>query len=101
MPADKFSVSLPHDLAAELEELARQDGVTRSFMIQEASARYVAQRKTQAQAQRRSASVDAAIAGFDEVAALWGEDERAGIDYMVDLRTGNDLPREPHVSTDE
>ena len=86
MPADKFSISLPSGLAAELEALAQQDGVTRSFVIQEATAHYVADRKSRDAAARRRASVDDALAAFDGIADSWGDDPRQGIDYLAELR---------------
>ena len=87
MSANKFSISLPSDLAAELDALARRDGVPRSVVIQEASARYVADRKSQDRDQRRRVGIDAALAGFDEAAALWGEDQRQGVDYLAELQS--------------
>jgi predicted transcriptional regulator len=85
--ANKFSISLPADLAAELEALAEQDGVSRSAVIQEASARYVADRNSSKEDQLRRVSVDAALAGFDEIATAWGADPRKGIDYLAELRS--------------
>ena len=100
MSANKFSISLPSDLAAELDALARRDGVPRSVVIQEASARYVADRKSYEQDQRRRVGVDAALAGFDEVAALWGEDQRQGVDYLAELRDEDDRSAGSKVAAD-
>lgn len=86
MPAEKFSISLPDDLAVDIEALARLDGVSRSTVIQEASARYVAARKMSVDAERRTLSLDAALRGFDEIAAQWGQDDRSGVDYLDELR---------------
>ena len=90
MPSDKFSISLPSELTAELEALARHDGVSRSFLIQEASARYVADRKTRDAANRHRASVEEALMGFDEIAASWGDDPRQGIEYLAEVRAEGD-----------
>jgi predicted transcriptional regulator len=87
MAANKFSISLPPELAAELEALARLDGVSRSSIIQEASARYVAGRMSEERDRRRSVSVDAALAGFEDIAAAWGEDQMKGVDYLSELRS--------------
>lgn len=86
MPVEKLSISLPDGLARQLDELAKEDCVTRSSLVREATARYVASRASDAQARRRRAGVERAVAGFDEVASLWGEDERAGIEYLADVR---------------
>lgn len=86
MPAEKLSISLPEDLAARIDALAATDGVSRSFLIQEAAAHYVASRDaTQRDAQRRSA-VGEALADFDRIAEQWGEDDRQGIEYLDDIR---------------
>ena len=101
MSCDKFSISLPSDLAAELEALARKDGVSRSSVVQEASARYVADRKSLKKDQFRRASVDAALTGFNEIASAWGADQRQGIDYLAELRADAERPDEYQVQADE
>lgn len=101
MPAEKFSVSLPKSLATELDELARADGSSRSFVIQEATARYVADRRAQTHAQRRRSNVDVALTGFDEIAAAWGEDSRQGVEYLDELRQRAALPAETKNAADE
>jgi predicted transcriptional regulator len=90
MPVEKFSISLPQELAQELDQLAREAHVSRSSLVREATARYVASRTADAEAERRRAGVVSAVAGFDEVASLWGEDERLGIQYIADIRDFNE-----------
>jgi predicted transcriptional regulator len=99
--SDKFSISLPSDLAAELEALARRDGVSRSSVVQEASARYIADRKSLDRDQVRRASVEAALAGFDEIASAWGDDPRQGTDYLAELRGDAELPDDSGAEADE
>ena len=86
MAVEKFSISLPRGLAEQLDELARTDGSTRSSLIREATARYVTSRTADAEAQRHRASVGDALEGFDEVASLWGDDDRPGVEYLADIR---------------
>jgi len=86
MPVEKLSISLPDSLAASIDRYAARDGVTRSFLIQEAAARYVAARDAEGQERARREGVDAALLGFDAVAAQWGEDSRLGVDYLADIR---------------
>lgn len=86
MPVEKLSISLPDTLAASIDRYAAHDGVTRSFLIQEAAARYVAVRDAAGREQARRDSVDAALEGFDEIAREWGEDSRRGVDYLADIR---------------
>ena len=85
MPVEKLSISLPQGLAPQLDQLADEDGVSRSSLVREATARYVASRTADAEAEHRRARVDGAIVGLDEV-ALWGEDERQGVEYLADVR---------------
>lgn len=86
MAVEKLSISLPKGLAEQLDTLAEADGVTRSSLVREATARYVATRAADAESQRRRASIDAAVSGFDEAAALWGEDDRQSVEYLADIR---------------
>jgi predicted transcriptional regulator len=88
MPVEKLSVSLPPQLAARIDALAEEAGVSRSALIQEAAARYVASRDAADAETTRRAQVDAALAGFDGVAAAWGADKRSGVQYLDDLRAG-------------
>ena len=86
MSVEKLSVSLPDVLAGRIDELAELDGVSRSAVIQEAAAQYVASRDAAVREVRRRAGVDDALAGFDEIAASWGADDRSGIEYLADVR---------------
>lgn len=86
MPAEKISISLPQSLAGRIDELAAHDGVTRSFLIQEAAAQYVASREAVERHASIRASIASAIAGFDEIARNWGEDERSVLDYLAEIR---------------
>lgn len=86
MAVDKFSISLPGDLLAELDDLAEADGLTRSAIIREAAADYVATRKSEEYSAQRRERVDRAIGGFRGVSERWGRDERSGVQYLHDLR---------------
>lgn len=101
MSVEKLSISLPRGLAEQLDELARADGSTRSSLIREATARYVTSRTADAESQRRRASVDAAVAGFDEVASLWGQDDRQGVEYLAELRDDAGPPDSPEGARGE
>lgn len=86
MPVEKFSVSLPEDLVRDLDEIAAVDGLTRSAVIREVAAEYVAARKSGEYEAARRARVDCAIAGFDDIAATWGEDDESGLHRLRQLR---------------
>lgn len=86
MAVDKFSISLPEELVAEVDEIARLDGLTRSAVIREAMTAYVAERRSAQYEQTRRDRVAKAIESFDAIAAEWGADERSGADYLAELR---------------
>ncbi len=86
MPVDKFSVSLPQDLADSLEEIAREEGVSRSAVVREAASTYVAARAAAAQAAERERRVASAFDAFERIARTWGDDARSGLDYLAEMR---------------
>ncbi len=86
MPVDKFSVSLPQDLADSLEEIAREEGVSRSAVVREAALTYVAARAAAAQAAERERRVASAFDAFERIARTWGDDARSGLDYLAEMR---------------
>jgi len=86
MAVDKFSISLPEDLVADLDEIAQADGSTRSAVIREAAAEYVAVRRSAAYEDTRRRRVSAAIEGFDRIAAEWGEDTSTSLDLLLQVR---------------
>lgn len=94
MRVEKLSISLPKELAAQIDELAEKSGVSRSTIIREAAAHYVTARQEEAEAERRHNSIEEALAGFDEVASVWGADDRQGIEYLAELRDAKPLEEE-------
>ena len=89
MPVQKLSVSFPAPLAARIDELAAEAGVSRSCVIQEAAARYVALHDDLQAEQARRDRVDDALARLDAIAAAWGTDERTGVQYLDEVRDEN------------
>jgi predicted transcriptional regulator len=94
-PVDKFSVSLPEELAAELDDIAKAEGLTRSAVVREATADYVAARRAAEYQTRRREQIDRAIAGFQDMATRWGPDERTGLHYLGELRGGTTADDRP------
>ena len=86
MAVDKFSISLPTDLLAEVDAIAEADELSRSAVIREATATYVSARVSAAYEAERSRRVGEALEGFDAVAAKWGADERSSLDLLRELR---------------
>lgn len=92
MAVDKFSVSMPEDLLADLDELAAAEGLSRSGVLREAATRYVAACKEEVRASRRRASVDRAIEAFEEIAADWGANDVSGVAYLREVRGDQPAP---------
>ena len=91
MAVEKFSISLPGELVADVESIAEQDGRTRSAVIREATARYVADRKSTTYEAERRRRIAAAIEGFNAIADAWGPDERSGLSYLREIRGDVDV----------
>ena len=90
MAVEKFSISLPDDLVADVESIAEEDGLTRSAVIREATARYVAQRKSATYEAERRARIGRAMEGFKAAAEMWGPDERPSLSYLREIRGEED-----------
>jgi predicted transcriptional regulator len=86
MSVDKFSISLPEELVAELDRIANAEGLTRSALIREAAASYVAGVDARRREDARKRDVSAAIEGFDLLAADWGADDATGLDLLEAVR---------------
>lgn len=86
MAYQKLSITLPDELAAQIDHIATEDGVSRSFVLQEAAARYVVARGADAREEERQASIQRAIEGFRRIQEQWGPDERSGLDYLDEIR---------------
>jgi metal-responsive CopG/Arc/MetJ family transcriptional regulator len=83
---DKFSVSLPADLVHELDGLADKRGLTRSGVIREAAAEYVAERKSADAEQARRCRIDEAIAAFDRIASSSPVGGRPSLEVLREIR---------------
>jgi predicted transcriptional regulator len=102
VPVDKFSISLPTDLVAELDEIALSEGSTRSAVIREAASEYVAARTSAESERSRKRRVATAMAGFDAIADDWGADSTTSLEYLLEIRgergeetTGSESPPPP------
>jgi metal-responsive CopG/Arc/MetJ family transcriptional regulator len=86
----KVNVSIPDELLDEIDELASAVDTSRSGFVQEASARYIAQIRAEAERRARSERIERAmsdmreiadeVADFDGVAAIRHDRERDGDD---------------------
>ncbi|MGB4593508.1 MAG: ribbon-helix-helix protein, CopG family [Coriobacteriia bacterium] len=86
MAVEKFSISLPEELVASLDEIAAEDGLTRSAVIREVTTEYVSKRRSAAYEEERRRRIDGAIEGFRRLAEEWGPDERSAADIIREMR---------------
>lgn len=86
MAVEKFSISLPEELVADLDEFADQDALTRSGLIREVVAQYVSQRRSATYEEERHARIARAIEGFERLAREWGPDERSSLELLHEIR---------------
>jgi len=87
---EKFSISLPEELAASLNDIADAEGLTRSGLIRELASEYVTRRESAERERERRARVDAAIAGFEAIAEEWGRDERTAAQVLAEMRAAEE-----------
>jgi metal-responsive CopG/Arc/MetJ family transcriptional regulator len=86
----KVNVSIPDELLAEVDEIARELERSRSGLVQEATAQYVAHVREKKAAAERKARIDAAFAGMRALAAEFGDfDSTAFIRADRDSDYGN------------
>lgn len=88
MAAYKVNVSLPEDLVSEIDGVADELGMTRSGLIAEASARYVADVKNLSAEERRRKDAARAEATFKRIGVgLAPEDIQEMMDRLRTDRT--------------
>lgn len=83
---ERVTITLPDDLVAEIDALAEASGRSRSSVIREASAFWVAGAQAQAADTRRRRAVNDTLAFLDELADLPASDERAVGEILREIR---------------
>ena len=83
---ERVTITLPDNLVAEIDALAEATGRSRSGVIREASASWVAGAKAQAADTRRQAAVADTLAFLDELAELPVQDDRAVGEILREIR---------------
>lgn len=86
MAVDKFSISLPEELVADLDEFAGQDALTRSGLIREVVTEYVSKRRSAAYEQERHARITRAIEGFERLARESDPGEKGSLETLQEVR---------------
>lgn len=66
MAAYKVNVSLPPELVAEIDSVAAERGISRSGLIAEASAHYLADQRALSAAEQRKRDIDRAMTDMRE-----------------------------------
>jgi len=86
MAVEKFSISLPEELVTSLDEIAAEEGLTRSALIREVTSEYVTRRTSAGYEAERRRRIDSAIEGFKRVAEMWGPDDRTAVEILREFR---------------
>lgn len=85
----RVTVTLPEETLAQLDTIARDEGVTRSDVVREATADYVTRRHSTAEATARHQAVEDGICWLEGVAARSaGERGPATLEVLRELRDG-------------
>lgn len=84
----RVTVTLPEDILSELDSVAREEGRTRSDVVREAAAGYLAGRAAVAEGTARSRAVDDGISWLEGVATTSGAttSDAGGEDSLTVLR---------------
>lgn len=87
----KVTISLPDALLAAIDAEAETRGVSRSLVVQEASAHYAAHSAEQRADEARRAKALAAVARMRDIAAMpLTGDTRSSADVLREIRAGDD-----------
>ncbi len=82
----KLTIFLPDALLAEIDARAAELARSRSSVIREASARYLAEERSRDADARRAAAVDASLALFEKLASAPSLDGRPSLDILREAR---------------
>ena len=89
----KLTIFLPDELLAEIDARAAREDRSRSSVIREASAHYLARTESAEAEARRRVAVDASLALFEELAAAPSLDGRPGLEILREARGALDRKR--------
>ena len=86
----KITISLSDELLERIDAEAEALGTSRSFIMQEASARYVAMTTDERAAETRRRSIQSAIAGMREMRTWPALDDRPTLEILREIRATDD-----------
>jgi predicted DNA-binding protein len=82
----RITITLPDALLAELDKLAEAEGLSRSGIVREASAHYVAGALDEVAAERRRRAVEHTLATLDELRRAPVLDDRPSLEILREIR---------------
>lgn len=82
----RVTVTLPEALLSELDEIASDEGVTRSDVVREAARGYVTSRSAASEARERQRAVREGLAWLEDVARRTDSDQRDTLEVLREIR---------------
>ena len=88
MSTERVTITLPADLVAQIDAIAQSRVASRSSIVREASAQYIAATQAQLHEQQLSAATDDLISFLDELQAAPVLEDRPVLEILRELRGG-------------
>ena len=82
----RVTISLPDDLLAQLDAIARDESLTRSDVVREAAGSYLASRASGSEAAQRLQAVEEGIAWLKQIAAEPTDDSKPSLELLREVR---------------
>ena len=82
----RVTISLPDDLLAQLDAIARDESLTRSDVVREAAGTYLASRASGSEAAQRLQAVEEGVTWLKQIAAQSADDSKPSLDVLREVR---------------
>ena len=82
----RVTISLPDDLLAQLDAIARDESLTRSDVVREAAGAYLASRASGSEAAQRLQAVEEGVTWLKQIAAQSADDSKPSLDVLREVR---------------
>ena len=89
----KLNISMPQELLDEIDAEAGELGLTRSGLIQEASARYIVTARQDRETERRRLEIEAAATRMREIGERLGLSGRDAVELVHEARAAREAGR--------
>lgn len=96
----RFTVSLPEQDLARIDDLAKERSMSRSELVREATEEYIADAGAATRAKRRLQAGEEMLRHLEELRALPVDDDRPVLDILREMR-GPLEPRQPWTDGDD